>query len=129
MHYTAMVGTEYYNNGANAPPPDPMLPTPALIGIICGIVVIACCGLLYAGLRCSMQRIAEGSNKGKRRLVVDLVFFDGEGRMLVDVNGQVPSKEVLSNIQFKVSFTALFDFLDLGFSTTQCSLVSFLCLV
>lgn len=114
MHYTAMVGTEYYNNGENTPPPDPMLPTPALIGIICGVVVIACCGLLYAGLRCSMQRMAEGSHKGKRRLVVDLVFFDGDGRMLVDVDGQVPSKEVLSNIQFKVNFNKLLNYLDLG---------------
>jgi hypothetical protein len=88
-----------------------MLPTPALIGIISGVVVIACCGLLYAGLRCSMQRMAEGSNKGKSRLVVDLVFFDGDGRMLVDVDGQVPSKEVLSNIQFKVSSTVPVNFL------------------
>lgn len=105
MHYTAMLGTVYYDKDTGEIPPDPFLPTPALIGVICGVVVIACIALFYVGVKCSMQRIAESSNKAKKRLVVDLVLFDANGRVMVNNNGILPSKEVLSDIQFKVSDT------------------------
>ncbi|ORZ18046.1 hypothetical protein BCR42DRAFT_413027 [Absidia repens] len=101
MHYTAMVGTDYHDNGDGVPPPSPLLPTPALIGVICGVVVIACLALFYVGVKCSMQRIAENSDKRKKRLVVDMVIFDSQGRMMVDIDGVLPGKEVLSDIQFK----------------------------
>jgi hypothetical protein len=101
MHYTGMAGTSYYDSGDGAPPPNPLLPTPALIGVICAVVVIACLSLFYVGVKCSMQRIAENSDT-KKRLVVDLILFDSSGRIMVDVDGLTPSKEVLSNIEFKV---------------------------
>lgn len=102
MHYTAMAGTDYYDIGDGAPPPSPLLPTPALIGVISGVVVIACLALFYVGVKCSMQRIAENSDKAKKRLVVDMALFDLNGRLMVDIDGLLPSKEVLSDIQFKV---------------------------
>ncbi|ORZ21590.1 hypothetical protein BCR42DRAFT_407893 [Absidia repens] len=101
MHYTAMIGTVYYDTGNGDIPPNPLLPTPALIGVICGVVVIACVALFYVGVKCSMQRIAESSNKAKKRLVVDMVLFDSCGRLLVNNNGALPCKEVLSDIQFE----------------------------
>ncbi|KAI8332865.1 hypothetical protein BC941DRAFT_505014 [Chlamydoabsidia padenii] len=103
MHYTAMVGTTYRDNGDGAPPPNPLLPTPVLIGVICAVVVIACLSLFYIGVKCSMERIAEISDKKKKRLVVDLVLFDGSGRILVDIDGHVPTEEVLSNLEFKTN--------------------------
>ncbi|KAI8077882.1 uncharacterized protein BX664DRAFT_287490 [Halteromyces radiatus] len=103
MHYTAMAGTEYYADDNGSPPPTPLLPTPALIGVICAIVVIACISLFYIGVKCSMRRLAENSEKAKRRLVVDLVLFDGSGRIMVDIGGLLPSREVLSDIQFKTT--------------------------
>ncbi|CAO3614723.1 unnamed protein product [Cunninghamella blakesleeana] len=101
MHYTAMAGTVYFDNGDNLPPPTPALSTPVLIGLICAIVVLACILLFYIGVKCSMERIAELSDKRKKRLVVDLVLFDQNGRIMVNVDGILPSKVVLSEIAFK----------------------------
>ncbi|KAI9301746.1 hypothetical protein BJ944DRAFT_271010 [Cunninghamella echinulata] len=104
MHYTAMAGTRYYDNGNGAPPPVPALSTPVLIGLICAVVVIACLLLFYVGVKCSMERIADLSEKRKKRLVVDLVLFDQNGRIMVNVDGILPSKVVLSEISFKSKY-------------------------
>ncbi|ORX59813.1 hypothetical protein DM01DRAFT_1381321 [Hesseltinella vesiculosa] len=107
MHFTAMAGTEYYDVSNGQRPPTPLLETPVLIGLICAVVVSACLLLFYVGVRCSVQSLAE--HEHKKRLVVDLVLFDSQGRIMVNVDGVVPQQEILSDMQFKqtrVEFSA-----------------------
>ncbi|KAG2225935.1 hypothetical protein INT45_006631 [Circinella minor] len=119
MHYTAMAGTEY-RLPPNEIPPTPALRRPALIGIISAIVVVACVLLLYIALKSSVAHLPIATQaKKSERLFLDVVFFDKSGRILVNLDGTVPMKEVLgdinvnsSNMQFTASnplFLRLFD--------------------
>ncbi|KAI8067843.1 hypothetical protein BC940DRAFT_300581 [Gongronella butleri] len=99
MHFTAMAGTNYLDVSNGAMPPRPILGTPVLIGLICGVVVVACLLLFYVGVRCSVQSLSE--HEHKKRLVVDLVLFDSQGRIMVNVDGVIPHREILSDLQFK----------------------------
>jgi hypothetical protein len=106
MHYTALVGTLYYPGNPNSGPPTPLLGTAALIGIISGIVVVACIVLFLIGAKAQMDNpsMLFQSKKTHRRLILDTIFFDTCGRILVKVDGIVPMKEILNEIPEDVMF-------------------------
>ncbi|KAF7729764.1 hypothetical protein EC973_003842 [Apophysomyces ossiformis] len=115
MHYTAMVGTEYYKPNASLPP-TPALRTAALIGIISAIVVLACILLLYVSAKGYVsQKSSTPTAERTKRLILDVVFFDPTGKILVRVDGTVPTKEILHSAteeEFSVShplFIGLFE--------------------
>lgn len=102
MHYTALVGTVYYPGNLSSGPPTPLLGTPALIGIIAGVVVAACIILVFIGAKnrlnnnsCLFRRTSKSSHK---RLILDTIFFDTNGRILVKIDGVVPMKEIFDQI-------------------------------
>lgn len=104
MHYTAMAGTVYYIPNIDAVPPQPALSSAALISIITVIVVLACTSLLYIGIRAGVAPFGSKSEQDKnRRLILNVIFFDKQGRILVSADGMTPSKEVLDNNQLGVS--------------------------
>ncbi|KAI9263534.1 hypothetical protein EDC94DRAFT_560752 [Helicostylum pulchrum] len=122
MHYTALVGTVYYTpDDIAGGPPTPLLGTGALIGIIAAIVVVACIILFVIGTKNSIENHSMLFQKEipHKRLILDTIFFDTHGRMLVKVDGIVPMKEILNEIPedetheaFSTShplFTRLFD--------------------
>ncbi|KAF7729319.1 hypothetical protein EC973_004575 [Apophysomyces ossiformis] len=98
MHYTAMAGTIYYVPDEGKPP-QPPLHTAGLIGIISGIVVLACIILLYIGYKCNADRIPLVAVKKTKRLILGTIFFDKEGHILVKVDGTVPMKEIIRDFQ------------------------------
>ncbi|KAG0164466.1 hypothetical protein DFQ30_009892 [Apophysomyces sp. BC1015] len=102
MHYTALAGTIYYVPDEGQPP-TPALSTAALIGIISGIVVLACVILLYIGFKGNINRIPLATPKKSRRLILGTVFFDNNDRILVKVDGCVPMKEVMRDFQLAES--------------------------
>ncbi|KAI9249434.1 hypothetical protein BDA99DRAFT_523777 [Phascolomyces articulosus] len=119
MHYTAMAGTEY-RLPPHQIPPTPALSRAGLIGIISAIVVVACVLLLSIAVKSGVVHLPMAVQQAKNeRLFLDVVFFDRNGRILVNLDGTVPMKEVLgdihansSNMEFTVSnplFLRLFD--------------------
>lgn len=101
MHYTALVGTVYYTpDDIAGGPPTPLLGTGALIGIIAAIVVVACIILFVIGTKNSIENHSMLFQKEipHKRLILDTIFFDTHGRMLVKVDGIVPMKEILNEI-------------------------------
>lgn len=106
MHYTAMVGTLYYPDASNSGPPTPVLGYGALIGIISGIVIVSCIVLFAIGAKASFDNHASlfQAKTKKKRLILDTVYFDTNGRVLVKVDGIVPMKEILSEIPEHVKF-------------------------
>ncbi|KAI7887866.1 uncharacterized protein EV154DRAFT_605303 [Mucor mucedo] len=100
MHYTALLGTLYYPGITDSGPPKPLMGTSALIGMIAGIVITTCIVLFIIGARASIQNSTSlfQSNKSQKRLILDTVFFDTNGRILVGVDGIVPMKEILNEI-------------------------------
>lgn len=105
MHYTDLVGTNFYFPDSGSPPPDPSLSLPALIGSICAIVVFVCFLMLYITIvrrRTILKRIGKMQEKSSRGLVLDVVFFDNNGRILVDTEGLVPMKDVLEDVVLQV---------------------------
>ncbi|ORY96859.1 hypothetical protein BCR43DRAFT_492392 [Syncephalastrum racemosum] len=100
MHYTAMAGTVYYKPGDGMSPPTPAIQTGALIGIIVGIVVVACAVLLYVGIKSSYARmkrkrvwLARNSDH-HRRLIIHSVMFDSGNKILVKTDGSLASSIV-----------------------------------
>ena len=103
MHYTAMAGTEY-KLPPNQIPPTPALSRAGLIGIISAIVVVACVLLLYIAVKSGVAHLPIATQaKKSERLFLDVVFFDKNGRILVNLDGVVPMKEVLGDIHANVS--------------------------
>ncbi|KAI8144251.1 hypothetical protein BJV82DRAFT_608864 [Fennellomyces sp. T-0311] len=98
MHYTAMAGTEY-RLPYNQVPPTPRLSRAALIGIISAIVVSACVILLYIAMKAGVAHLPIVMQVKNQRLLLDVVFFDKNGRILVNLDGTVPTKEILSDMQ------------------------------
>lgn len=96
MHYTALAGTMYYPGKSDSGPPTPLLGTPALIGIIAAVVVSACILLFFIGAKNQLENNSSlfQSNKSHKRLILDTIFFDTNGRILVKVDGVVPMKEI-----------------------------------
>lgn len=99
MHYTALVGTVYYPSDSNSGPPTPVLGTAALIGIISAIVVLSCIGLFFVVVKANIENGKLPFQKtSRKRLILDIVFFDSNGRIMVKVDGLVPMKEILDGI-------------------------------
>lgn len=100
MHYTALAGTVYYPGTANTKPPQPEMATQSLIGVVAGIVVFACIILCILSTKGRIERIKSfflKNNKDRqKRIFLGLVLFDTNGRILVKVDGTVPTKEILS---------------------------------
>lgn len=96
MHYTALAGTLYYTAKSSSGPPTPLLETPALIGIIAAVVVSACILLFFIGAKNRLESNSSffQSNRSHKRLILDTIFFDTNGRILVKVDGIVPMKEI-----------------------------------
>ncbi|KAI9251199.1 hypothetical protein BY458DRAFT_463715 [Sporodiniella umbellata] len=96
MHYTALVGTEFYLPSGTTPPPTPKVSTAALIGTICAVTIVSCVGLLYASVKANM---ANNYRKNKnKRLILDCILFDKAGRVLVKVDGTVPMEEIVHDL-------------------------------
>lgn len=104
MHYTALVGTDFYlpdfNNGNTIPLPK--LKTAALIGIIAAIIVIACIVLLYISIKTGMKNLPLYMKNTNKRLILDAVIFDPIGRVLVNVDGTLPMTEIVHNLELNV---------------------------
>ncbi|KAL9546225.1 hypothetical protein MBANPS3_006762 [Mucor bainieri] len=99
MHYTALVGTMYYPGDSHTGPPTPVLPTAALIGIISAIVVAGCIILFAIVAKAKIENSKlPFQKKPQKRLILDTIFFDTNGRILVKVDGVVPMKEILSEL-------------------------------
>ncbi|KAI9364200.1 hypothetical protein BD770DRAFT_309575, partial [Pilaira anomala] len=98
MHYTALAGTIYYPAQSIEGPPTPLLAARTLIGIIAAIVVPTCIILFIISAKKSLvnNSILFQKKESHRRLILDTVFFDTNGRMLVKVDGIVPMKEILN---------------------------------
>lgn len=105
MHYTALVGTMYYPGDSHTGPPTPVLPTAALIGIISAIVVAGCIILFVIVAKAKIENSKlPFQKKPQKRLILDTIFFDTNGRILVKVDGVVPMKEILSELPENVTF-------------------------
>lgn len=105
MHHTALVGTNFYFPANGTAPPEPSLSQAALIGSICAIVVAVCFLMMYITIvkrRKMLKRIGKMQQKGSRGLVLDAVFFDKNGRILVNTDGLVPMRNVLEDILLQV---------------------------
>lgn len=100
MHYTALVGTIFYVPYGHIPPPQPKLRPAALIGIIAAIVVVACATLFYISFKTGLKEFKKVTSK---RLILDLVIFDKSGRILVKVDGTLPAKEIVHDLDANVS--------------------------
>ncbi|KAI8879931.1 hypothetical protein K501DRAFT_192481 [Backusella circina FSU 941] len=98
MHYTALVGTVYYKGESTNGPPNPVLRTPALIGIISAIVVVACMILCVIAAKAKIRDVTLFFEKKHKRLILDIVFFDTNGRVLVKTDGILPMKEILEKL-------------------------------
>lgn len=100
MHYTALLGTVYYPGNSETGPPKPVLRTPALIGTIAAIVVVACLILCFFVAKTGIENTHLSFRKKSyaKRLILDCVLFDTNGRILVKVDGSVPMKEVLQKL-------------------------------
>lgn len=102
MHYTALVGTIFYRPNYSGTPPIPRLQTPALIGIISGIVVSACIALLYISIKTGIQNLPLFSKNTHKRLILDSAIFDPMGRILVKIDGTLPMTEIARNLELNV---------------------------
>jgi hypothetical protein len=99
MHYTALVGTVYYPGNSNSGPPTPVLGTTALIGIISAIVLVSCILLFFVVAKTSIENgKLPFQSTSHKRLILDTIFFDSNGRIMVKVDGIVPMKEILNRI-------------------------------
>ncbi len=97
MHYTALAGTVYYPGTSNTKPPQPEMATQSLIGVVAGIVVFACSILSTKGRIERIKSFFLKNNKDRqKRIFLGLVLFDTNGRILVKIDGTVPTKEILS---------------------------------
>jgi hypothetical protein len=104
MHYTALVGTIFYKPNISKPPPIPKLHTPALIGIVFALILSGCIALLYISIRTGMRTLPLPLYKNqKKRLILNSVLFDTMGRILVKIDGTLPTKEIASHIELTVS--------------------------
>ncbi|KAG2231577.1 hypothetical protein BDF21DRAFT_395626 [Thamnidium elegans] len=99
MHYTALVGTIFYRPNYSGTPPIPKLQTPALIGIISGIIVSACIGLLYISIKTGMRNLPLYTKNTNKRLILDAAIFDPLGRILVKIDGTLPMTEIAHNLE------------------------------
>ncbi|KAI8881881.1 hypothetical protein K501DRAFT_324283 [Backusella circina FSU 941] len=104
MHYTALVGTIFYKPNYTGSPPVPKLQTPALIGVMLGVVLSACAMLLYVIIRRSHGSLPLAIYKNtKKRLILDVVFFDPMNRILVKTDGTLPMKEIVEHLELTES--------------------------
>lgn len=104
MHYTALVGTMYYPGDSHTGPPTPVLATPALIGIISAIVVAGCIILFVIVAKAKIENSKlPFQKKSQKRLILDTIFFDTNGRILVKVDGVVPMKEIMTELPDNVN--------------------------
>lgn len=113
MHYTAMAGTIYYRPGDSISPPKPPIQTGALIGIIVGIVVVACAVLLYVGVKSNYARMKRKrawlarNAEHYRRLIIHSVMFDSGNRILVKTDGSLASKIVTDDFDVSKNYFCL----------------------
>ncbi|KAI8639264.1 hypothetical protein BD408DRAFT_421670 [Parasitella parasitica] len=103
MHYTALVGTEFYRPSPHGSIPVPKLQTPALIGIISAVIVSACVGLIYISVKAGMKKLPMYTKNTNKRLILDSVIFDPMGRILVKVDGTLPMTEIVHNLELNES--------------------------
>ncbi|KAI9288237.1 hypothetical protein BC943DRAFT_357938 [Umbelopsis sp. AD052] len=91
MHYVAMVGTTYEVLDPTATPPVPALTTTALIIIIAAIVIVTCVGLISIQIWQSKILLKKSSSG---LVVIDAIYFDSEGKLMVKDDGTVPMSEI-----------------------------------
>lgn len=94
MHYVAMAGTTYQVPDPTAIPPVPALTTTALIIIIAAIVIVTCVGLIAIQIWQSKILLKKSSNN---LVVIDAIYFDDDGKLMVKDDGTVPMSEIETN--------------------------------
>jgi hypothetical protein len=94
MHYVAMAGTTYKVLDPTATPPVPALTTTALIIIIAAIVIVTCVGLIAIQIWQSKILLKK---KSSSLVVIDAIYFDNEGKLMVRDDGTVPLSEIQTN--------------------------------
>lgn len=86
-----MVGTTYQVPDPTAIPPVPALTTTALIIIIAAIVIVTCVGLIGIQIWQSKILLKKTSNN---LVVIDAIYFDEDGKLMVKDDGTVPMSEI-----------------------------------
>jgi hypothetical protein len=86
-----MAGTTYLVEDPTATPPVPALTTTALIIIIAAIVVVTCVGLI--AIQIWQSKILR-QKKPSNLLVIDAIYFDQDGKLMVRDDGTVPMREI-----------------------------------
>ncbi|KAI8992433.1 hypothetical protein BDB01DRAFT_778437 [Pilobolus umbonatus] len=99
MHYTALAGSTYYLEEYVIIVPKPIISATGLVAILSSIVLTVCVLLILITVRSRIYNsFSVLQNKSKRRLILDLIFFDSNGRILVNSNGIVPMKEICKDL-------------------------------
>ncbi|PWY96603.1 MHYT domain signaling protein [Aspergillus sclerotioniger CBS 115572] len=92
MHWTAAVGTYYYNHDESMQHNGQL--SRSQVVIICAVLACAACGVLTA---CA---VAAGGNRRRlniqaRQLVLTCAFFDQSGRIMVTPHALLPSRKIV----------------------------------
>ncbi|PYI08851.1 MHYT domain signaling protein [Aspergillus sclerotiicarbonarius CBS 121057] len=92
MHWTAAVGTYYYNHDKTMQHNGQL--SRSQVVIICAVLACAACGVLTA---CA---VAAGGNRRRlniqaRQLVLTCAFFDQSGRIMVTPHALLPSRKIV----------------------------------
>ncbi|PYH91763.1 MHYT domain signaling protein [Aspergillus ellipticus CBS 707.79] len=92
MHWTAAVGTHYWNHDGTMRHTGQL--SRSQVVIICSVLACAACGVLTA---CAV--VAGGNrrrlNMQARQLVLTCAFFDQEGRIMVTPHALLPSRKIV----------------------------------
>ncbi|OAD76555.1 hypothetical protein PHYBLDRAFT_142074 [Phycomyces blakesleeanus NRRL 1555(-)] len=102
MHYTGLAGTDYYlpDLPKEELPPTPSLSTGGLIGIIASVVVTGCAFLFYVVFKNAINTLPSIQKRNANtRLMLGIVLFDSADKILVKIDGVVPTKEVSDNFE------------------------------
>ncbi|KAL0093037.1 hypothetical protein J3Q64DRAFT_1673264 [Phycomyces blakesleeanus] len=106
MHYTGLAGTDYYlpDLPKEELPPTPSLSTGGLIGIIASVVVTGCAFLFYVVFKNAINTLPSIQKRNANtRLMLGIVLFDSADKILVKIDGVVPTKEVSDNFEIGIT--------------------------
>ncbi|KAI7905733.1 uncharacterized protein BX663DRAFT_549700 [Cokeromyces recurvatus] len=106
MHYVALIGTDFYLPTYPSMIPVPKLQAPALIGIITAIIIAACLALFYISVITGIKKFPLYIKNTQSRFILNAVIFDPKGRILVKVDGTLPTSEILESLDIKREFTS-----------------------
>ncbi|KAI8987998.1 hypothetical protein BDF20DRAFT_998531 [Mycotypha africana] len=105
MHYTGLVGTDFYIPPEGQQAPVAKLQEPALIGIISAVIICCCVGLLYVSIKAGIKTLPKYISTRKKtsyrkRLILNTVLFNPSGRILVKVDGTLPMTTIVFHLEW-----------------------------